>query len=397
VCRVPNYEKRIPEHQVEQLVPLYRQLARDGHVTASFVEERVSRLAHYEGDMHVLMDRLAAVRTWTYVSHQSGWLASPAALQARTRELEDKLSDALHERLLERFVEPAERRRKSPESARPGDSGLYLPFASLASLTVPGSAGSEASTRGSWVERVVSARFSELSLDVRGQLSLEGERIARLTRGPALLRPGLKLLLPEWVEPGATARIERRIVAHTRDLVTHLLEPLALAVSDSAPLRGLAYQLEQGLGSVLKQQARPQLDALSDAERALLTERDIVVGKQTVYAQQLLSPGRLVLREALCQAWFEKHESVMSSSTGALFARLPGGVRLDRELSLCTGFFALASWLVRCDVLERLLALAPDQALEEAQLILGATEEEARGVLRELPRSKRRRRRAPRS
>jgi len=391
VCRVPNYEKRMPEHQVEQLLPLYRQLAQDGHVAPDFIEQHVSRLARYEGDMHVLMDRLSAVRTWTYVSHQSGWLASAGELQARTRELEDKLSDALHERLLERFVEPAERRKKSAQSARSSERTGHHPFASLAGLALPGHEGGAAKTRASWVESLVSAHFDELSLDPRGQLSFEGTRVARLARGQTLLRPGIKLLLPESVEPGASARIERRMIAHARDLVTYLLEPLALAVDASAPLRGLAYQLEQGLGSVPTPQARPQLDALADEQRALLVERDIVVGRQTVYASALLAPRRLTMRSALCAAWLGKNDAVASLSTDALYIKTP--VPVDRELALALGFVALATWVVRCDVLERLLSLAPEQALEEAQLMLGAREEDARSLLSELPRRKRRRRR----
>jgi ATP-dependent RNA helicase SUPV3L1/SUV3 len=395
VCRVPNYEKRMPEHQAEQLLPLYRQLVQGGYVAPDFIEERVLRLARYEGDMHVLMDRLSAVRTWTYVTHQSGWLASPGELQARTRELEDKLSDALHERLLERFVEPSERRRKSAGSARPSGSAGYHPFASLAALALPSHEGGQAKTRVSWVERLIGAQFDELSLDRRGQLTFEGERVARLTRGQTLLRPGLRLLLPEWVEPGASSRIERRLIAHTRDLVTYLLAPLALTVSDSAPLRGLAYQLEQGLGCVQKHQARPQLEALSAEQRALIAEREVVVGRQTVYAAPLLAPQRLVAREALCKAWVGQDDPCASLSTEALYAKAPP--RVDRELALALGFVVLATWVVRCDVLERLLALRPEQALEEAVRLLGAGEEEAKAVLKELPRARRRRRPGKRS
>ncbi|MEY4510689.1 MAG: hypothetical protein RLZZ450_2811 [Pseudomonadota bacterium] len=392
VCRVPNYEKRLPQHQVEQLLPLYRQLARDGYVDADFVAERVRRLARYEGDMHVLMDRLAAARTWTYVSHQSGWLERPGELSLRTRELEDKLSDALHERLLERFVDPADKRKKSVQGAR-SEGASNHPFASLAGFALPGHDGSEVKTRAQWVEGLIAAQFVGLSVDALGQINYRGERIARLARGQTLLRPGLKLLLPEWVEPGASARIERRLVAHTRDLVSNLLEPLALVGSDSAPLRGLAYQLEQGLGSVQKQQARPQLDALSAAERALLDERQIVVGRQTVLATPLLSRARLDVRAALCRAWAGKDEPTTSLTHDGLSMRIAPGTRLDRELALRMGFFVLPSWAVRCDVMERLLSLAPESALEEAQLMVGIDDEGARSLLRELPRAKRRRKR----
>jgi hypothetical protein len=73
--------------------------------------------------------------------------------------------------------------------------------------------------------------------------------------------------------------------------------------------------------------------------------------------------------------------------------RIPSGTRLDRELALLMGFFVLPSWSVRCDGMERLLSVAPDQTLEEAQLMLGLDEESALSLVRELPRAKRRRKR----
>jgi len=395
VCRIPNYEKRIPEHQAEHLAPIFVQLAEQGSVSPSFVEEQVRKLARYEGDIHALMDRLAAVRTWTYVCHQSGWLARAAELRTRTRELEDKLSDALHERLLERFVEPGERRRaRGAASTSLRETDANHPFARLAALEVSGPERDEARRKTLWVEQLVDARFEDIVLDTRGELQFDGERVARLTRGQTPLRPSLKLHLPEWVEAGARARIERRLVAHTRDLVSNLLEPLTFGVVDSAPLRGLSYQLEQGLGTVLKRQAAPQLEALSDSERALLAEREIVVGRHTVYSAPLLTTRRLLAREVLVKVAAGRDDPIVKVSTDALYAKIPA--RLEPALALSLGLVPLSSWLVRCDVVERLLTLEPAQANEEAQLMLGASEDEARSIVRELPRGRKKRRKKKR-
>jgi ATP-dependent RNA helicase SUPV3L1/SUV3 len=390
VCRIPNYEKRLPEHQVDQLLPLYQQLASEGQIAGELVEQRVRQLERYEGDIHALMDRLSAVRTWTYVTHQSGWVTRAAELRARTRELEDKLSDALHERLLERFVEPSERRRARGQGVRL-EADKHHPFARLLALEVAGPEQEEARRRARWVEALIDARFEAITLDAAAQLSFEGERVARLVRGQALLRPQLKLLLPAWLDAGARARSERRLTAHVRDLVSYLREPLLLGVTDSAPLRGLSYQLEQGLGTVLRSQASLQLAALSEAECALLVERGIVVGKHLVYAAPLLLPMRLRLREVLSKVWVGRDDPIAALSSEALYQRSPP--RLDRALALTLGFVALSSWLVRCDVVERLLSLEQSDAIEEARLMLGAQDDEARSIVRELPRARRRRRR----
>src|SRR5690606_36453817 len=80
-------------------------LARKGHVDEAYMAEQVSRADATEGDIDTLSHRIAQIRTWTFVSHRPGWLADPAHWQEKTREIEDRLSDALHERLTKRFVD----------------------------------------------------------------------------------------------------------------------------------------------------------------------------------------------------------------------------------------------------------------------------------------------------
>jgi ATP-dependent RNA helicase SUPV3L1/SUV3 len=403
VCRIPNYEKRIPEHQAERLVPLFIPLAQHGELEAEYVERELSRLARLEGDIHQLMDRLAGVRTWTYVSHQAGWVPDGESFRARARELEDKLGDLLHERLLERFVavQGARGRTRKPSDARAAAEERGSPFAKLADLELYGAAErSRERERQQWVEELVEAPFEALELDAHAELTFRGTRLGRLAQGPTLLRPTLKLALPEWLPAGSHARVERRLAAHTRDLLAYLLEPVAFW-ADSAPLRGLTYQLQQGLGTVDAKSARAQIDALSEGDRALLATHDIVVGRHSVYAQDLLTPRRRALRFALCRAAapdarsFDRtvghHEELVWQTTRGL----------DAATLLALGYVPVRNVAVRCDVLERLVAetgTSPDERLERAEALLDTGRDTAELVLRALATKKRRRRRgAPRA
>jgi hypothetical protein len=114
------------------------------------------------------------------------------------------------------------------------------------------------------------------------------------------------------------------------------------------------------------------------------------VGRHTVYVAALLETAALALREALCRAHVGPAPELVLPSSELLYQRAPA--KLDRALALCMGFVARGAWLIRCDVLERLATLAPDAALEEAKLMLGASEEEARALVGELPRPRKRRR-----
>src|SRR5690606_10220571 len=138
------------------------------------------------------------------------------------------------------------------------------PFAKLAELDLYNAAErTRARDQQAWVERLVEAPFEELTTGARGGVRSRWQRVARRMAGPALLRPEHRLILPPGVSPGSRERVQRKLSAYRRDLATHLLSPLKLAPADtlSAPMRGLLYQLEQGLGTVPRRQAAEQLSA----------------------------------------------------------------------------------------------------------------------------------------
>lgn len=410
VCRIPNYEKRMPEHQAERLLPLLEQLIEHGRLATDYVDLQVKRLERYDGDIHVLLDRLAAVRTWTYVSHQSGWIEDAGAWRERTRTLEDRLSDLLHERLLQRFVVsrvsaslPARQQSAKPDR--------HHAFAKLAELDGYVDAEREASNqREAWIERVVSSEFAAFVLERNGELKFEGEKLGKLVAGQSLLRPTFKPSLPEWIHPGARTRMERRLHAHAKDLVAHLLEPVTALLRqlngdarETAPLRGLAYQLEQGLGTISRRQVAPLIDKLRPTERDLLTSLQIELGRQSVFARDMLDAQRSIARAALVAAWDRARELRPHVDSVALDEpawQIPRA--MQRESCLAIGFVPLARWAVRCDVLERILRLPNvqakrrDQAVEELHGLIGGSQEDARAIYLELPASRRSRRRRQR-
>jgi ATP-dependent RNA helicase SUPV3L1/SUV3 len=268
------------------------------------------------------------------------------------------------------------------------------PFAKLAAHELYGAPERDAErAQQNWVEALVEAPFEQIELDLRGELRFREQRVGKLVAGAQLLRPGLKLLLPDWVPPGSRGRIERRLTAHTRDLVAHLLEPLLLPVDASAPLRGLLYQLEQGLGTIRRQQAEAQLAALSEPERQLLHAHNIVLGRRTVFAQALLASTRRVIRMALYRALASDPRKLDPLNPDELiWTQLP--VAIERESLLLLGFVPLATLALRCDVLETLLAQAQEDRVGEIELLLGSPRQLAERISKELSKKKRKRRRA---
>ncbi|MBL4614319.1 MAG: disulfide oxidoreductase, partial [Magnetovibrio sp.] len=106
VARIPDFRNIHTDEHPQLLGRIYSHLMSDaGHIPDAWMDERVKRAERLDGDIDTLMGRIAAIRTWTFVAHQGGWLENPLSWQERTRAIEDSLSDALHEKLTQRFVD----------------------------------------------------------------------------------------------------------------------------------------------------------------------------------------------------------------------------------------------------------------------------------------------------
>ena len=106
VCRVPDYRKVMHDHHVRLLAHIYRHLAGPKmRLPEDWVHRSITRLDRTGGDIDLLMSRIAHIRTWTYISHRSDWVDDHASLREEARAIEDRLSDALHEQLIQRFVD----------------------------------------------------------------------------------------------------------------------------------------------------------------------------------------------------------------------------------------------------------------------------------------------------
>jgi ATP-dependent RNA helicase SUPV3L1/SUV3 len=105
VCQLPDYRKIAPANHAELAVTVFGYLQREGKIATDWFAEQVTQADRTDGDIDTLSTRIAHIRTWTFAANRPDWLADPEHWQGVTRRVEDRLSDALHERLAERFVD----------------------------------------------------------------------------------------------------------------------------------------------------------------------------------------------------------------------------------------------------------------------------------------------------
>lgn len=357
VCQIPDFRKGLFGQHVTLLRETFLQLARgDGRLEPSWLSKQVSPLDDVSGDIHTLMDRLAAIRIWTYISHRSSWLHDAEQWQEHTRRIEDALGDALHERLVERFVQRAARRsaRRFVRSVKPSTSRSDSPFAKLGALLgeMPDADG-EAMTEEQFVQRVVDATHEAFEVDALGRISFEGQPLGRLVRGRDRRSPLIALAEPEVWTGGARQRLERRLVALTRDLVTEAMggfpaEALTGA-GRSAATRGLAYRLAEGLGVVAWGEAHEQWRLLDAEARERLKAAGVREGERFLYVAEALSPPALQ-RRCLLTALFEQGQSPKGApAEPALAVSELGGLK-----ARAFGYEVLGPVALRIDIVERL-------------------------------------------
>jgi ATP-dependent RNA helicase SUPV3L1/SUV3 len=379
VCQIPDYRQLQLDDHFKLLRAVFLQLTGPrARLEKDWIARHLERLSELQGDIDTLLARMAFIRTWTYITHHARWLDDAPAWQEHARKLEDDLSDALHERLVRRFVDAGSRRGRGRTPAR----GAFAERLREAVAGLPSEARVAPIDWERWIDELVNADGDRFGLDEAGRIVLMGTLegfptpaalaraepsspaahvfpdrhiLARMTRGADRLRPEVSVVF-DGLGPGARLRLQRRLLAWTRDLVETLLEPLRggqLAKLGPAA-RGLVYQLEQGLGTVLAAEAHAQLRQLADADRSRLGRAGIKLGRHVLYAAPLLRPEALRVRWALCQAFLGPGPAL--TVPGPTARMLPAADDVDDETYQALGFPVFGGLALRADEVELLAA-----------------------------------------
>lgn len=363
VCQIPDFRRILFEVHVELLRLIFSELVR-GPLSTDFVLARAKELDRNDGDADALMARIANLRTWAFVANQGSWVQHAAELVAELAAIEDRLSDALHDALVARFVERRARTRVEPSRARaprgqqmlaeaPRDDA-FRPFLALEKLRLrlaPDDNGKQSAA--SPLERLFDAPHDAFELDAKGYISADGVRLARVTRGTSVNLPEVKVLDLPGLGGAQRLRLQRRLLAYARDVVTRLLGPVrSLAGSEVAALRAVAHELERGLGSALRRELTPSLRVLDAEQRRELARAGVVVGTLCVAARAAGSGPNRERRVALLRA----HEPELSLPE-PLGKPSYESAALSPKAWLAAGYVALGPRVVRVDLAERAASL----------------------------------------
>ena len=314
VCQIPDFRKALTDSHTRLLGLCFRHLAGfEQLLPTDWIAGQMTNLDRVDGDIDTLMARIAHTRTWTYITHRGDWVDNATEWQERARSIEDRLSDALHDRITQRFVDrrSALLIRKLASEGKPlasvSDAGevhvekTYVGLLDGLHFVPDAVDGAEARMLIAVASRVlrqeVAARIRRLladtdevfSIDSSGVLRWHGSGVGRLVAGNRILTPQVDLLVDEFVEGEARERIRQRLRAFLRVEIERRLAPLFAA--QALPLgsvgRGLVFQLVGELGCVPRATVGHQLKALEPADRIALSRLGLRFGTESIYFESL--------------------------------------------------------------------------------------------------------------
>jgi ATP-dependent RNA helicase SUPV3L1/SUV3 len=378
-CQIPDFRKLADDTHTKLCARVFGHIARDQRLPADWLASQIGALARADGDIDTLMQRLSGVRVWSYIAARTDWVQDSAHWQGRAREVEDLLSDALHERLTARFVdrraallmrrlEAGEKEELLSAVTRRGDVVVEgHSVGNVGGFTFfpdPEAVGDEkklvlrAARRALREEMPRRVALVETAPDavfvLADDLSVawDGVPIARLKRGASALRPRIQMLDSEFLDGAQRERLRVRLQRYLDDRVNADLAPLRAAAdrgSQQPGFRGLLHRLTEALGLI----AGDEGDNLPPQSRAALKAIGVKAGRFGLYLPALLKPRAAAMRARL---WGLQH--------GQTAPRLPSPdlVSLPAQSDWPAGFADAMGWieagpvLLRLDIAERVAA-----------------------------------------
>ena len=388
-CQIPDYRDISPAQHGEIITRVYSDLIKYNKVSTDWIAEQVRFCNNATGDIDTLSNRIRQIRTWTFVANRRSWLEDPAHWREKTRDIEDRLSDALHEKLIERFVDRRtsvlirhlrDKRMVSPEindkgeisieghligtiegfrfslAKSDGDADAKGLRAAATSVVAP-----EINNRA---ERLAGAPNEEIVLSTDGFLRWRGEIVAELTEGDDIFSPRVLVLADEALTGPTLDKVQDRLGLWLRHLINTQLEQI-MSLREPAELegtaRGIAFQLSEHLGLMPRTAVADEVKSLDQEVRGKMRKLGMKFGAYHIYLPLSLKPAP---RELALILWALKNGGIRQPGVSDLPHIVLSGrtsfeidPAINKQLYEIAGFKVAGNRAVRVDILERLADL----------------------------------------
>jgi len=383
-CQIPDFVKKTYGHHVEIVSKVFTFLTgKTRKIPNQYMKGQLSVLDKLDGNVDSLSNRIANVRTWAYVSNKSNWVENQDYWIERTKHLEDKLSDRLHEELTKTFIDKRasvlakglkqdilfdtqiiEEEKVMINQQYIGHlKGLKLELdfkadaldADIKSLKKAArqNVSPEIIKR---ISQIIDAGLIELKDDFK--IYWKNHPIAKLISGSDYLNPRIHLIIDEMIEYDEKLKLNTYLQKWINDKINielkSLLDLKNIKESNSE-LRALSYHLYENNGVVKRENVSIYLDKLNQEERKKLRRIGVKFGRYHIFLFKLFKPSSVSLRILLWKNFNEKNLNLFPPTFGLNF--LEDNKKINKDFMLLCGFEKFDRFFVRIDILERLFIL----------------------------------------
>jgi ATP-dependent RNA helicase SUPV3L1/SUV3 len=383
-CQIPDFVKKTYGNHIEVVGKVFSFLnSKEGKITSNYMRSQLIKLDKLEGNVDSLSNRIANVRTWSYVSNKINWVEDQNYWIEKTKLLEDRLSDRLHEELTKTFIDKRAsvlvrglKQDMDFKTEIKGDDKVIIDEQFIGNLkglkfemdlkvgaletdikslkkAARQTVGPELQRR---IQLIINSGLIELKDDFK--IYWKDFPIAKLTAGKDYLNPEIFLIVDDILENNDKQKllefIEKWIKAKINLVLKSLIDLRNLKESNSS-IKALAYQLYENNGVIKRETVIEYLKKLGQDERKILRDLGVKFGRYHVFLFRLLKPEAVSLRTLLWKNFNQKNFELTPPTFGLNF--LDNKNIKNKNFMLLCGFEAFGNYFVRIDILERLFVI----------------------------------------
>ncbi len=378
-CQIPDFEKKAYGQHINVVDKVYRFLStQKKKIPNDYMKEQLKGLEKDHGNIDVLSHRISNVRTWSYVANKKNWVENSDYWVQLTKDIEDKLSDKLHDELTRSFIDKKisvlsrnlkqdlvlkteidENNKIIIDGQLIGElKGLTFSIAYTSkTLDTDIKSIKKAARKGikkeltKRVEKIIENK--EIALNDENKIIWNNSVIAKLKKGYNYLSPEIEIIADESLESDLRAELENFLNNWLQSYLSEVLGDLLNLTTrkiDSQYLRALAFQLYEKNGLVKRNEANQIVKLITNNDRKKLWGMGIKIGRYHIYLPKMLKPKALNLRVSLWKLFNNTSNHILPKS-GLNFIN---NKNLNKDFMLLCGFEKFRDFYVRVDILEKL-------------------------------------------
>jgi ATP-dependent RNA helicase SUPV3L1/SUV3 len=391
-CQIPDFVKKTYGNHLEVVSKVFSFLnSKESKITNDYMRLQLIKLDKLEGNVDSLSNRIANVRTWSYVSNKINWVESQSYWIEKTKLLEDRLSDRLHEELTKTFIDKRasvlarglkqdmEFKIEIMEDDKVIINEQFIGDLKALKFEMDLKAGAletdikslkkaARQTVGPELQKRVQSIIDTRLIEKKDNFKIYWKNfpIAKLIPGKNYLNPEIFLIVDDILENDDKQKLSEFIETWIKEKINLVLKSLIdlknLRESNSS-IKALAYQLYENNGVIKREVVTEYLKKLGQDERKILRDLGVKFGRYHIFLFRLLKPEAVSLRTLLWKNFNQKDFDLTPPTFGLNF--LDDKNIKNKNFMLLCGFENFGNYFVRIDILERLFVQIINSDLEK--------------------------------